>query len=75
MTSKRQPKFGDHVRRKLPDISYFTVFLSGYAVTHFKTVRKCRNPNLLKYTLRKKKCNIPSFLRGAFPLLYMYSNF
>ncbi len=33
----------------------------------------CMNPDLLKYTLRKKKCNIPTFLRGAFPLLYLYS--
>ena len=35
----------------------------------------CMNPALLKYTLRKKKCNFPTFLRDEFSLLYMYSNF
>ncbi len=40
MTWKWQPNFGDHVRRKLSDMSYFTVFLSGHAVKHMKTVEK-----------------------------------
>ena len=37
--------------------------------------RLCMNPDLPKDTLIKKKCNIPTFLKGTFPLLYMYSNF
>ncbi len=40
MTWKSQPNFGDHVRGKLADISYFTVFLSWHAFKHFKTLRK-----------------------------------
>ena len=33
------------------------------------------NPAWLKYTLRKKKCNFQTFLRGEISLFYMYSNF
>ncbi len=40
MTWKSQPNFRDHVREKLSAISYFTVFLSWYALKHFKTARK-----------------------------------
>ena len=40
MTRKSQPRCRDHVRGKLPNISYFTVFLSWYASKHFKTVGK-----------------------------------
>ena len=40
MNWKSQPSFRDHVRGKLPDISYFTVFLSWLAFKHFKTVGK-----------------------------------
>ncbi len=38
MTWKSQLNFRDHVRRKLPNISYFTVFWSWLALKHFKTV-------------------------------------
>ena len=31
--------------------------------------------HLLNYTLRKKKCDFPTFLRGEFSLFYRYSNF
>ena len=40
MNWKSQPNFGDHVREKLPNISYFTVCLSWHALKHFKSVRK-----------------------------------
>ncbi len=40
MTWKIQPIFRDHVRGKLPDIPYFTVFPSWLALTHFKTMEK-----------------------------------
>ena len=36
--------------------------------------RWCIKPASLNYTPRKKKCNFPTFLRGEFSLLYMYSN-
>ncbi len=38
-------------------------------------VRWCMKPASLDYTLRKKKCNCLTFLRGEFSLLYRYSNF
>ncbi len=38
-------------------------------------VRWCMKPASLNYTLRKKKCNFPTFLRGEFSLFYRYSNF
>ncbi len=37
--------------------------------------RWCMKPASLNYTIRKKKCNFPTFLRGGFPLFYRYSNF
>ena len=40
MTWKSQADFGDHVGRKLPDISYLMLFLSWHALKHFKTVGK-----------------------------------
>ena len=47
MIWKWQPKFEDHVRRKLPDISYFTVFLSRHALKHFTTIQL--NGNVFDY--------------------------
>ncbi len=38
-------------------------------------VRWCMKPTSLNYTLRKKKCNFPTFLRGEFSLFYRYPNF
>ena len=40
MIWKSKANSGDHVWRKLPDISYFMFFLSWDALKHFKTVRK-----------------------------------
>ena len=37
--------------------------------------RRCMKPASLNYTLRKKKCNFPTFLRGEFSLFDLYSNF
>ncbi len=38
-------------------------------------VRWCMKPASRNYTLRKKKCNFPNFLRVGFSLFYRYSNF
>ncbi len=38
-------------------------------------VRWCMKPAALNYTLRNKKCNLPTFLRGDFSLFYRCSNF
>ncbi len=37
-------------------------------------VRWCMNPASLNYTLRKKKCNFPTFLRGEFSFWVLQEN-
>ena len=91
MTWKSQPNFRDHVREKLPDISYFKVFLSWLALKHFENVGKRQGIfewGLLHVITRRigEMMYETSFTKlhsqkkemqlfNEFSLFYMYSNF